>query len=181
MHTRTKCAYSYILGALGPTRGAPRPPRGILRTPGGGQTRGGGRALMSNIYIYIHIHIYMYIYIYRYICIYICMCVCVHIEKEGVDLRLKGVDTGWHGLRSVCDNPNPQLRCTQQLSTPIASIMTCTSRMPPKTPISDESKAKARAYAAAERFLCLASRGTNTHAGGWAPSTSLYPHLHTQP
>ena len=49
----------------------------------------------------------------------------------------------------MCDNPRPQLRCTHRLSTPIAWIITCTSRMPPKTPISHEKKAKATAYAAA--------------------------------
>ena len=29
-----------------------------------------------------------------YIYIYVCVCVCVHIEKEGVDFRLKGFGTG---------------------------------------------------------------------------------------
>ena len=49
-----KCAYSCILGAFGSRPGATRLPRGVLWTPrGGGQTGGGGRALIYNMYIYI--------------------------------------------------------------------------------------------------------------------------------
>ena len=65
-----KCAYSCMLGAFGPTSGATRPSRRVLRTArlGGGAKQGaGGLKLSYAIHTHAHTHTQTHIYIYIYI------------------------------------------------------------------------------------------------------------------